>query len=432
MKKLGILVLFTLLLALPALAQESITVRLNDGAEIPYFDGFKSQKVADSELLRGITGAAQLTWKQGGFSDTPRHETYELQNVLLTDDVLALFFLARSDTPFVFEGGQTQYAFNRAVTMAHIREDEHMAMISYPFSEGHLIDANTLACMVVYSLPEAPGPNPVFILEPDYDAAKGAYVGGTAIQIERSAAKDLTRAVTPMLHCTEEWNGMPYDFVIERVAFTAFGNRVLINYKSTDPENGSAGFTLMDENNQILPVFSESRNGNGLASPEHPVQVRNDIWFLGGEDSSTLSLASTHFQSYLDYTDIRKRLYVPLSELPARLALENGAIIEVKSCEIAADGFLLSYATEGLAGRMNFDLADASGASTGFNYVSYDEYDVSRGLLLSGGYWSEEYKGRSVSRVTAGEVEKVTGIIIEYFVNELSLLQESAITIPLQ
>jgi len=94
-----------------AYAQEEVpTVVIGDGAPIPYLDTAESRLVKDAETIRGITGAfpdgtsfEQPDTMVYSHSD-PGIWNYELQNIVLTDDVLGLFFKQTYSIPIPYQG----------------------------------------------------------------------------------------------------------------------------------------------------------------------------------------------------------------------------------------------------------------------------------------------------------------------------------------
>ena len=437
---LAALVSLTVFSSAAAKAESHITVSLGDGAPIPYFDGFESKAVTDMSLLRDITGAAQATWQYAQYRIDGEHIfTCELQNIALTDDVLVAFFLLRSDTPLSFQAGKTQFGYNFEVPAPDwMLNGDWLNTVAFPIQEGHLLDDYTMACIAGFSLAEPLPQNPTLSLAPVFDEKANAYGDGISVSIMQNAASDASVSHRPLvhsaqaLHLWDEETSIPFDFLIERVAFTPFGNRVLMNFKSTSGQNAYGEFALSDESGNHLTVFEQSRNGHSLASPEHPVQVRNEIWFFGGEESQALTLLPVQHKSFADYTNILQTIYLPFAQLPTRTELENGAVVTVEACDLTKDGFLISYTTEGLPGYLRFDLANEAGVSTDFNYVTYLMQSIPDRLLQTGGYWSEEYKGKTVSRVSEEALKKATGIILEYSVGEAAPLTENAVTIPLR
>jgi hypothetical protein len=66
------------------------------------------------------------------------------------------------------------------------------------------------------------------------------------------------------------------------------------------------------------------------------------------------------------------------------------------------------------------------------NFVSFSGMDLAHGLLQAGGFWSSEYKGRRVARVSAEDLEKVRGLSIHYDVGISVLKPENAVIIKLE
>lgn len=423
--------------------ENPLTVRLGDGAPIPFFDEYASQVLSGPDAISGITGAADAVWTEDEWrSEDERWQvTYTLQNVALTDDVLAAFFILRSERPLVFDAGQEQHGFDWAVPWLNWRMGgEHLETVALVHREGHPLDANTLSCMVVYSLAQPLPENATLVLGAPFSEQENRFMDeqGIHIQFDRSAEKDPTQGYRPMVQKAEPieiWGGekaVDFDFMVERVAFTPFGNRVLLNFTSRSERDSSFDLAILDDEGRSLPIFSKTGTGNSLASKEHPQQVRNEVWFMGGEGSRQLTLVPIQWKSFDNYADVIRQTVVPLGQLPCELNLDNGGKLRVERCDISGDGFLVSYVPQGLTGHLAFDLAGTDGKTTGFNFVSYDAVNLPKGFLQKGGYWSQEYKGRIVSRVTAEEIQKAKGLLVEYRMGEQEMLTRHAIQIPLE
>lgn len=99
LKKTSLVLLCLILLAgaMPAsLAQEAAVLTLGDGAPIPYLTGYTSRLIKDAALLQGITGRVDLRFEQPDARTlSPQFNvSIHIQNISLTEDVLALFFRA--------------------------------------------------------------------------------------------------------------------------------------------------------------------------------------------------------------------------------------------------------------------------------------------------------------------------------------------------
>ena len=296
MKKLLCLIILALFTALPAMAEE-IVVTLNDGADIPYFEGFQSQIVKDAASIKGITGAAHATWEHDIWSDKRGDYVlqFELQNILLTDDMLVFFYLTHSEIPFTDEEINSDFM---PIPVFCRFEDNWLDWLTIPVREAHPTDDYTLACMMGYSLSQPIAPDQTLVLEPVYDEKTKGYIGGTRIKIEQGMKSDPITAYTPVLHVFEifaPYEGaalVTHDFIVQRIAFTPFGNRILIDYLATSEENARIWFELADDQDRNLPIFqhmSPTPHAVTLATPKNPVNIRYDVWFTGGEDASSLT-----------------------------------------------------------------------------------------------------------------------------------------------
>jgi hypothetical protein len=103
----------------------------------------------------------------------------------------------------------------------------------------------------------------------------------------------------------------------------------------------------------------------------------------------------------------------------------------VESCDISDGGFYARYSTDGYAGYVSFDLGDADGNLLGLNFNSYHMDDHSRGLLGYGGNWSEEYKSKTVPRVTQEQLSQIQMLLVNYTVGYPEPLRSEALKVEL-
>lgn len=415
-------------------AGDGLSVVLGDGAPVPYLDGFQSRFIRDAQAIEGITGAVGLRWTEafGGGAIT-----FELENLSLTDDVLALFYKQTSTLPIAYDGS-FQHAYDWQVQALDVwLGGGWLPIVDTVCREGRPIDAYSQRCMVVYSLQEPLTDGQAITLGRTFNEGLNAYEGGCDLSIDRSRASDPTRAFAPMkavsqrLERWEEGPSVSFDYVIERISFTPFGNRCLINFKATGENNAFFDYRLLDDAGEALVTAHASMTGNSTASEEHPVWIRNEAWFYGGESSDALTLVPVVESVRLDEANVRKAV-VALDALPADVALESGASLRLESCEVTDGGFLVWYTIQGFPGRMRFELSGSDGQTLPFNYVSYSMSDHARRLLGDGGYWSEEYKGKTVARVTQDDLLRVHGLTVTYDARGQKRLPDAAVLIPLK
>ena len=407
-----------------------LTVTLGDGAPIPFLDGFQSRYIPDVQSIAGVTGAADLTFDE---YDT----TVTLQNIALTDDVLALFYKQTSETPFVY-GGDIQFVYNwemRPVSV-WVEANEDSLENGY-YRECRPLDEHTRLCMVAYTLEQPISDGTTLMLGGRWNDELNAYTDGARVIIDRSHSVDPTVVYTSQkeqrVSMTPYADAKPvdYTFVIERVAFTPFGNRCLINYRATSGRNAMMNYQVADAQGKLLTTFSGMEYGRSDASEEHPVWVHNESWFFGGTPGEPVSIVP---MAYVGNGEGKSyaMMSVPIASLPADVQTSDGYTIHIERCDVLEDGFYVTYKPRDYEGHLDFDLGDENGESLKFNFTGYSENvdDMPRALLGYGASWSEEYKGKTVARVTAEQLEQVNRLLIGYYTDACVPMTEQAIRMP--
>jgi hypothetical protein len=409
------------------------TIIIGDGAPIPYLDGFQSRLINNVDSIKGITGS--LSGLQVSEPSDTGTNHYQLQNLVLTDDVLGLFYIQTYSEPIQYEEA-SPFGYSFATMFPDILVDGESLDILNQFCEGHPIDAHSQYSFVLLTLSSPIKDGQVLTFAPTWNVDKQTWSGGVKLTVDRSQAKDATVAYQPATHVQKKitlWKGehaVDYDFTVERVAYTPFGNRVLINFTGTCESNQYLDFQLQDENGKALNIVPMLLGFNTTASAEHPVSKYNEAWFFGGENSQTLTLVPIGGDE-AQTNNVNRVACVKLDKLPAGVLLEGGVTLHVESCDITGSGFYTLYSTDGYAGYVSFDLGDANGNSLGLNYNSYTLDNHNRGLLGYGGYWSEEYKGKEVPRVTPEQLSQIRTLLINYTAGAPTLLESEAIKVNL-
>lgn len=430
MKKMMISLLLVLLGALciggAGCAEGTLTVTLNDGAPIPYLDGTDSLMITDPEGLRGVTGAANAT-----LEDITPGCTLTLQNISLTDDVLAVFFRVQSEALLNLWAGLTPDALSYAIPRLNcLMNGAYLAKVGLN-QEAYLPDEeNTLCCLAVYSLPE-PLPD---------GAALDIGVGEKllTVRIDRSRAQDPTVAYAPMQEETVCY--VPYSesgreetctLIIERIAFTPFGGRILMQMKQNQTSSFPLeDFTLYDDQGSRLPLFDQTYSYNSNASEEHPFWVRNEKWFAGGQDACALTIVPTVYGDSLDGKN--NDLLVPIDSLPADVTLANGTQLRVLGFSADENGFIVPVMIkEGITYWLR-EFADAQGNDLSFNYISGQSAHRKTGVIQLEGAWSEFYKDRIVPMVTQEQIDEIRYLVFNTTNLNDYPLWEKAITVKLR
>ena len=412
-------------------------VVIGDGAPIPYLDGFKSRLIRDTASLAGITGAfagIEVTVPSDLMPQTGTWR-YALENLILTDDVLGVFFKQTYSAPIPYDG-KTAYDYNLQARIPNILADgEPLRALSY-FSEGRPIDACSQYSFVLWSLPQPVTDGQTLTFGTVWNIDSQAWEGGAAVTVDRSRTSDPTIAYTPSLRVQKRmalWEGnapVSYDFTVARVAYTPFGNRILLRFRGTCEFNQYLDYQLLDENGALLTGIPPTQIFRLNASAEHPVWNENEAWFFGGEGSRSLTLVPTG-GDWQDSKDASRTASVPLDSLPADVPLENGVTLHVESCALTEDGFYARYSSDGYTGYVSFDLGDANGNSLGLAFGVYTMEDPGHGLLGYGGSWREEYRGETVLRVTQEQLAQAKTLLIGYSAGCPRLIESERIDVAL-
>lgn len=410
------------------------TLHLNDGAPIPYFDGYQSELVKDVDALRGVTGAVDISWLNTGWSEEAC--TFHIHNIAVTDDVVAFFYTQHSDTPIAL-ANDDQSGYDWAMRTFFFYVDGKGIDTVSDFREAHPVDANTLYCLSVWSLKE-PLADGQALSVGYWDEKAGGMTKRYDIAIDRSQANDPTVAYAPMTTYqkkrkpAKDERAVAFEFVVERVAFTPFGNRCLINYRATSEASSFMDYRLTDEQGTVLMQTYASTTSYGSASKEHPTQVYNESWFLGGEGSNTLTLVPTG-SDWLNLNEIGRTVSAPLDALPAEFTLEDGSTLRIESVERSTGGFTVWYTLDGYTSYLWVTPADENGNALDFSAENISLFSNTRGMLGQNVHWSDSYKGEIVSKASEEELAQFKTVIVEYTASDDHwLVPEDGVEILLQ
>lgn len=440
------LLLLTLLLALlflpAALAEEaSLSVTLGDGEPIGYFDGFEGNFLKNGEPVKGVTGRLSLSYDVQDYVTIRGacNARIELENMTLTDDVLVLYYRLSQDEPIQYEA---DLDFLRTwwtpAPYFRLGSTGGWAVQDVLYQEGHPIDDKSLYCLFAVSLMEPIPEGEQLLFGSQWDEQAQRYTGGTAVTIDRSRAQDPTVAYTPgtELQLTyNPWAGeaeRSYHMVIDRVAFTPFGNRMVLRSECTDDLSAIFPLVLTDDQGNRLATYSFGERTPGNASKTRPAWVRNDLWFFGGEQSASLTLTPVRT---VDNREDRyfARTVVPLSDLPGKVSFGDGTDCEIVRLDLQPEGMRLWYLPGSHLGYLDFELGDENGDPISNDVVGHSANtgSVAEGLLGYGCYWTAEYKGQYVSMLTEEELAQAKTLVISHHEGLKEQDPEHAFTVPL-
>ena len=440
------LLLLTLLLALlflpAALAEEaSPSVTLGDGEPIGYFDGFEGNFLKNGEPVKGVTGRLSLSYDVQDYVTIRGacNARIELENLTLTDDVLVLYYRLSQDEPIQYEA---DLDFLRTwwtpAPYFRLGSTGGWAVQDVLYQEGHPIDDKSLYCLYAVSLDEPIPEGEQLVFGSHWDEQAQRYTGGTAVTIDRSRAQDPTVAYTPGtdLQLTYfPWAGEPersYHMVIDRVAFTPFGNRMVLRSECTDDLSAIFPLVLTDDQGNRLATYSFGERTPGNASKTRPAWVRNDLWFFGGEQSASLTLTPVRTVDNRE-DQYFARTVVPLSDLPGKVSFGDGTDCEIVRLDLQPDGMRLWYLPGSHLGYLDFELGDENGDPISNDVVGHSANtgSVAEGLLGYGCYWTAEYKGQYVSMLTEEELAQAKTLVISHHEGLMEQDPEHAFTVPL-
>ncbi len=421
-----------ILLGLLPLAMAEKTLALGDGAPIPYLKGFESRLIMDANMLPGVTGAADIRFRQedGHTMNNQGQIAIHIQNIALTDDAIALFFRAEYPDFIPLEYGSAPESCSWAVPFVMPDVDGTQLSSVNTWREGHPDGDKVLQCLQVITLE-----NPI----PDGSALSFGDAG--QVTLDKSQARDDTRAVDPMLPVKFSYERFPgqtaisYQAKIARVSFGPFGNRVLV----LNRDDGRGGIdtlpcVLEDEAGNRLPVIETGYRGSSLASPVNPVETYNEVLFLGGEDMKTLRLIPC--QSLETKGDKPAPVSIPLAgPFPVRAPLPGGAELTVMKALVDENGYTVYYSIAG-PDHVSFSLGDSQGRplrKLSDQAVGFDGFDLKAQALVSSGLWVAEYKNKPVPRVSGADIRQAQTLLVETgWRYETRTLPELAVEVPLQ
>lgn len=435
-KVIWMLMMLALLVCLPACgawaqSEQPITVKLNDGAPIPYFEGFQSSYIKSVVDIQGVTGAVDV--KAQEFVDSSYGDyvvDFHVTNIALTDDLFILFATETKSTSILYFGDE-QYSWDNILGAPDVNLDGEYISRVYCYEEHHPV-GDVLYSMFIWSLPKPIEDGQILTIGADWNVEKQCYEGGTQVVIDRSGAKDSTKASAPNQQVKKkvEYTSytVNYDFVVERVAQTPIGNRLLLKFNATHERNCSMdGARLLDENGGLIPMVSADTGFREDLSKAHPAQMYQEFWFVGDENYDTLTLVPTN-GLWLPVDQTARTVVLPMDSLPADIALEDGGTLHMEDMQVVKDGLWAHYTLKNSVALIRFDLLGKDGQRLGLTTSGTipflnrltGQYEYSRLL-------ADELDGRIVSSVPEYLTED---LIIEYNMGDSWLMMEDAIDIP--
>lgn len=417
------------------LAAEIPIVTLGDSAPIPYLAGFVSRLINDSSLMPGVTGSVDLSWQQAG--NTGSQVMVQIQNIALTDDVLAIFYRAEYEKPLPLNYGTSPISYQRAVPYLNPKLNGDSLPIISVFTEGHPDGDKAVSCLAVFSLKTSIPDQSTLTFEGNYNVHSKQYDAASQIKIDRSRAKDPTIAHSfdlPLTFTYERYPGQntQFSFTVRRVSFGPFGNRIRLTSLDKGRDSGILNCILEDGKGNPLPIRNMSNMFNTLASSVNPVEMQNEIWFFGGEGAEVIRIVPTKMLSQTAPTRPFHTLQLG-ADYPVTLPLKNGSVLTINSFELDENGFSVSY-TANNVDSASFTPGNSQGQPLdGLFYISDNSFDLPSQTFITRGVWMAQHEGQAVSRASEQLISEFTTLLISSFTQDHEIpLSELAVEIPLK
>ncbi len=418
-----------------ALAEGPAPLTLGDGAPIPFLEGFTSRLIRDPALMAGITGQVDLRFRQDDFRSKGPIDI-QLQNIALTDDVLAIFFQVDFKDKLPLEYGTAQESYDWIVPHVMPQVDGERRLLNI-FSEGRPISDKAMLCLTLYSLKKPIPDKAVLRFNVDLDDQSGDKSQVRELKVDKSKMQDATRAVSPELPVALQFKRsegraqVNYQFKVDRVSFGPFGNRLLITVRDDGRDPGGFPCLLFDDKGQMLQEIPKGYQSSSLASPAKPVDVPNEIWFLGGEDTQSISLVPVEIIDVGGDEPVRPSFPIE-GPFPASSKAHHGNTVTVNRFLLDESGFTVYYTMDG-PGYVSFTLGDSLGKAFDFPFITFSGYDLPSQSLVMSGLWDAEYKGKPVARVSAEQLKEVKTLLFAGGYKEVDKpLHDLAVQVPLK
>lgn len=425
---------------------EPIVVRLNDGAPIPYLEGYEGGIAG--EWIRGVTGAIDvppLTCDgtiydgQGNPTGISGYAGYEitLQNIALTDDYFVAFYKLVRDIPFDFPYGTSPYFVDKIVVpvIPRLRADEtppHYEL-SAMMREARLLDERTALCMFVMPLLRPLPASEPFRLDVVSFREQPTVRIDAQSAVSPDVRYEIGQAATFRQTHTQGAGEQFYACTLESLTFSPLGNRLVIG--QTDKGEGTPllrQLILRDRTGQDLPCVARTVWQSSLASEEHPFAQRTALYFSGGEPGGAVSIMPSGTTEPDDWA--RFETAIDIGDLPVDLDVQ-GRQMRVERFDLWASGFEVRYTAD--AGirvpSSGFTAADEARRELALYPVSYGYADARTGEQVCGAYWQDEYKGRPVRRMQAEDLDQIRSLLlrVDVLTREAPPIEAQAVRVEL-
>ena len=357
-----------------------------------------------------------------GMSDTNGDQTLTIDNIAVDDSYLMVFSTLKSETPLELQYGEYETLSTRVKWTApnfFVKINGELLDTTGPIEkEARLVDECTLTSVQRIALKE--------LLPDQFDLL--LYDGGTSdisqsdfqfeMSVDKSAVAVETLTVEPKQDFTvdlsAEWNGETihahHEPRIERVSISPFGSTITLSEEAVDP---LTNFVLRDDQGNFLPILYTGSVGSEIG------RATNTFEFLGAD----LDTRSVTLIPYLPEGRSHK-VTGAVNTLPLTDGSESGFTLE--SLEI---GDKQAIATFSIRGAMDYSnaqfsllLADGTPLDTLADCYMDFSYDRENALCIT----TIEYPD-----ATPEQIAQITEVSF-WQPNELTLIEEQAVTIDLQ
>ena len=358
-----------------------------------------------------------------GMSDTNGDQTLTIDNLAVDDSYMMVFYTLKSETPIELVGTadepqswRTSWTAPTFFAQVNGKQLDTTGAIE---NEATMPDEYTLTGVRRIVLKEA--------LPDQFDLL--LYDGGSsdindadfqfAMSVDKSAVAVETLTVEPKQDFTvdfsTEYDGQTYHLHynprIERVSISPFGSTITLSEKAEDP---MTNFVLRDDKGNYLPVISNGSVGGGIG------RATNSFEFLGANldtQSVTLIPCIGPYRSH--------EVKGALDSLPLTDSSAGGYTLE--SLDIDEHRAVATFSFHGPITKSNAQLSLLLADGTTLDrltdcFIDYT-YDRENGLCIT----TIEYPD-----ATPEQLAQITGVSFWQPDDDLTLLEDQAVTIDLQ
>lgn len=379
----------------------------------------------------GRNGGSQYAAYQGkyekynaavGMSDTNGGQTLTIDNLAVDDSYMMVFYTLKSETPIELVGSADEPQSWRASWTAPIFFAEvngkQLDTTGSVENEATMPDEYTLTGVHRIVLKQAlPDQFDLVLYDGDTDDIRDANFR-FEMSVDKSAVAVETRTVEPKLDFTvdfstelngqtQNWHSEPR---IERVSISPFGSTITLSERAEAP---LTNFVLRDDKGNYLPVISNGFVGSSIG------RATNSFEFLGaGMDTQSVTLIPCIGP------DGAHKVSGALDQLPLTDDSVSGYTLE--SLDVGAHRAVATFSSRGPVSISNIEFWLHTADGTQLDHLTdcfMDfRYDRENGRCIT----TVEYPN-----ATDEQIAQITGVSFTQPDDDLTLLEEQAVTIDL-